>query len=259
MRKQLIICLIICIVASLSIVSAGNNTEPIEQPTIQALEGGDSNISFADGYKGYCAEWGEHSAEKGQEFYIESTSDMNNSNYLKTMFLFFYNQTQKDVYATQHMIWKFTDDKQFSRFNQTWYNQIIETGDKYTIPDAGKIKLNDTHQFSFDFKLFIPFVNEYQNFFGYQFLIEQIPDNSTIEINNSTVNNSTTLLPDYQNNDSYAEYNGTYDINDTKNIDTPTLDKPNVLGVDKKTGANLWLLGCIIIMLMIIWVADKRN
>lgn len=267
MFKKLIIFSIICLIASLSIVSAGNNTSPIDNPTmyisegetIQAIEGGDSNISFADGYKGYCAEWGEHSAEEGQEFYIEDSSKIDNSNYLKTMFLFFYNQTQKDVYATQHMIWKFTDNKQFSRFNQTWYNQIVETGDKYTIPDSGKIPLNDTHQFSFSFKALIPFINEFQNFFAYQFLIEEIPDNSTIEINNSTINNSTIILPNYQNNDSYVEYNETYDIDDIKNNDTSTSDKPNIFGIDKKTGANLWLLGCVIVMLMIIWVVDKRN
>jgi len=221
-KKSLII--LIILIALCGVVYAGNNTEPILNPTmylsdgdtIQALEGGDSNLSFSEGYKGYCAEWGEHSAEEGQEFVLENTDKIDNSNYLKAMFLFFYNQTQKDVYATQHMIWKFTDEKQFSRFNQTWYNQIVETGDKYTIPDSGKIKLNDTHQFSFDFKALIPFVNEFQTFFGYQFLIEEIPNNSTIEINNSTTNNSTTLLPNYQNNNTYIEYNETYDI-DTMN------------------------------------------
>lgn len=258
MNKQLISFLIILLVASLGIVSAENSTELIEQPTIQAIEGGDSNISFEDGYKGYCAEWGEHSAEEGQEFYIEDSSTIDNSNYLKAMFLFFYNQTQKDVYATQHMIWKFTDNKQFSRFNQTWYNQIIDIGDKNTIPDAGKIFINDTHQFSFDFKAFVPFINEFQTFFGYQFLIEKIPYNSSIEINNSMVNNSTIIVPEYGNNDSYAEYNGTYDIDDIKNSDISTSDKPNIFGIDKKTGANLWLLGCVIIMVAIIVALHKK-
>lgn len=263
MRKQLIICLIICVIMSLNMVSAENNTEPTiyvnNQPTIEALEGGDSNISFADGYKGYCAEWGEHSAEAGQEFYIESTSKMNNSNYLKAMFLFFYNQTQKDVYATQHMIWKFTDDKQFSKFNQTWYNQIVGMGDKYTIPDSGKIPINDTHQFSFDFKLFTPFINEFQNFFAYQFLTEEIQYNSTIQINNSTINNSTINVPNYENYNGTLEYNGTYEIDNIKNSSISTSDQPNILGINKKTGANLWLLGCVIIMVAIIVVLHKKN
>ena len=255
MIKKFIIILLI-LIACCGIAYGENNTEPamylLDGDTVQALEGGDSNLSFSEGYKGYCAEWGEHSAEEGQEFVLEDTNKIDNSNYLKAMFLFFYNQTQKDVYATQHMIWKFTDDKQFSRFNQTWYNQIIETGDKYTIPDAGKIKLNDTHQFSFDFKALIPFVDEFQTFFGYQFLIEEIPDNSTIEINNSTTNNSTIIMPEPQHNDSCVKFNDTTNTEKEKLSDTSTSDTPNILGIDRKTGANLWMIGCLIILGMLI-------
>ena len=62
-------------------ISTENNTTEIEYPTnyvsygeiIEAIESGDSNISFENGYKGYCAEWSEHSAEEGQSFYIEPT------------------------------------------------------------------------------------------------------------------------------------------------------------------------------------------
>ena len=261
MIKKLTIILLI-LIACCGIAYAGNNTEPILNPTmylsdgdtVQALEGGDSNLSFSEGYKGYCAEWGEHSAEEGQEFVLEDTNRIDNSNYLKAMFLFFYNQTQKDVYATQHMIWKFTDEKQFSRFNQTWYNQIIETGDKYTIPDTGKIKLNDTHQFSFDFKALVPSLNEFQTFFGYQFLIEEIPDNSTIEINNSTTNNSTIIIPEYQNNDTEIQYNDTIILKEEISRDTSTSDAPNILGVDRKTGVSLWMIGGLIILGMLILV-----
>lgn len=100
MNKQFLMFFIFLLIASLSIVSAGNNTTEInntttlyiDEPTIEAMESGDSNISFTDGYKGYCIEWGEHSAEKGEKFYIESSSTINKntkedvSNYLKTMF-----------------------------------------------------------------------------------------------------------------------------------------------------------------------------
>lgn len=247
MRKQLISLLFILLVVSLGTVAAENNT------TITAIESGDSNISFKDGYKGYCAEWGEHSAEEGQKFYVQDSSKINNSNYLKTMFLFFYNQTQKDIYATQHMVWKFTDEKQFSRFNQSWYNQIIDVGNKYVIPDSGKIPINQTHYFSFDFKAFTPFIDEYQNFFAYQFLIKQIINNSTIQISNSTINNSSVLLPNYQNNNGYIQYDGVYNIDSIKDVDIPT---SNTTLNAKKTG--IWILGCIIIMLTIIWVANKR-
>lgn len=265
MRKQFLFLLIILLVCSISTAFAGNNTTPIDnptitianEPTIKAIESGDSNISFEKGYKGYCAEWGEHSAEEGQSFYIEPTEKINNSNCLKTMFLFFYNQTQKDVYATQHMIWKFTDNKQFSRFNQTWYNQIIETGNKYTIPDNGKISINNTHQFSFSFKAFIPFINEFQNFFAYQFSIEQIPNNSTIEINNSTINNTTTNSSICQNNNMDIQYNNSTIINDIKKIDTSTSDDVDII---KTTGTNIWSMFCVIfIMLIILIICRKEN
>jgi len=257
MNKKLISVLIICSILSLGFVfaedneSLNNNSIFDNEKTIIAIESGDSNISFEDGYKGYCAEWGEHSAEEGQKFIVKNTSQINNNNYLKTMFLFFHNQTQKDVYATQHMVWKFTDDKQFSRFNQTWYNQIIETGDKYTIPDSGKIPINETHQFSFDFKLFMPLINEFQNFFAYQFLIEETPNEPDIQINNSTINNSTTLLPNHQNNNNSFEYNDIYDYNNIKNNDIS-------IG-NHQTGINLWALGCVIVMLITIWIANKYN
>ena len=109
-------------------------------------------------------------------------------------------------------------------------------------------KLNDTHQFSFDFKALIPFVNEFQTFFGYQFLIEKIPDNSTIEINNSTTNNSTITIPEYQNNDTEIQYNDTIISEEEIVKDTSTSDAPNILGIDKKTGTNLWMIGGLIIL-----------
>lgn len=255
MRKQFLFLLIILLIFSTSTAFAGNNTTPVDnptitiadKPTIKAIESGDSNISFEQGYRGYCAEWGEHSAEEGQIFYIEDSTKINNSNYLKTMFLFFYNQTQKDIYATQHMIWKFTDNKQFSRFNQTWYNQIIETGNKYTIPDDGIIPINKTHQFNFSFKAFIAQINEYQNYFTYKFFIDQIPDNSTIQINNSTTNNSTTIIPNYINNNTHIQYNNINEKNSIINSSTYTLN--NI-----KTGISLWTLGCVILMLTIIFI-----
>lgn len=97
-------------------------------------------------------EWGEHSAEENETFYVDDTSKIINkethedvSNYIKTMFLFFYNETQKNPIATQHMIWKFTDNKQFSRFNNTWYEQIVLQAEKTRIPDSGTIPINSTH------------------------------------------------------------------------------------------------------------------
>lgn len=53
------------------------------------------------------------------------------------------------------MIWKFTDNKQFSKFDKQWYNDIIELSNKYKISDSGTIKINDIHEVAFDFKVFV--------------------------------------------------------------------------------------------------------
>ena len=148
MNKKLIILLIIFAIASLSAVSAGNNTTVVDNPivvvedgpTVEALESGDSNISFSDGYKGYCIEWGEHSAEAGNKFYIHEDVDNN----IKVFFTYFYKESQKDTIATQHMIWKFTDNKEFSRFNQTLYNQIINVSKNIKVPNEGTLKIDNT-------------------------------------------------------------------------------------------------------------------
>jgi len=253
MPKKFLFLLIFCLICSISIASAGNNTTTVDNPTttildaptINAVESGDSNISFEDGYKGYCAEWGEHSAEENQTFYVESTDVIDNNNYLKIMFLFFYNQTQKDVYTTQHMVWKFTDNKQFSRFNQSWYDEIISLGEIYKIPDNGKIKLNDTHELVFSFRMFIAQVNEYQNYFAYKFYIKEIGNENTTEINNNTINNSTIIPLNHTNNNSNIQYNYSYDSEYEKNENTYILNR-------YQTGVNIWILFCAFITVFIL-------
>lgn len=197
---------IIIFLLTITAVSAGNNTtiidNPIEQkidgPTIEAIEGGDSNISFQNGFKGYCIEWGEHSAEKNDIFYIKNTSYTINkethedvSNYLKVFFICFYNEAQKDPITTQHMIWKFTDNKQFSRFNQTLYEKIVEKSNIVSIPDKGTFQINDTHKIIFEFQTFVSKYIQYQNYFGYKILFELIQNNSSGQITQKPFNNIT--------------------------------------------------------------------
>lgn len=147
--KMKLILIFAILVITISPVMAGNNTTVVDNPTqylsdepmTEALESGDSNISFSDGYKGYCIEWGEHSAEKGDKFYVHDEDVDNN---IKTFFVYFYEESQRDVIATQHMIWKFTDNKQFSKFNQTLYEKIIEKSATVKVPNDGVLKVNDT-------------------------------------------------------------------------------------------------------------------
>lgn len=62
MRKQFLFLLIILLIFSISTAFAGNNTTPIDnptitiadEPTIEAIESGDSNISFEKGYRILC-------------------------------------------------------------------------------------------------------------------------------------------------------------------------------------------------------------
>lgn len=243
MNKQLIAFLIICIIASLTIVSAGNNTTPTHTPTphiepgstIEATESGDSNISFSDGYKGYCIEWGEHSAERGDKFYVRDEADNN----IKVFFVYFYDEAQKDVITTQHMIWKFSDNKEFSRFNKTLYNNIIETAKTVQVPNQGVKKINNTTEMLFSFRTFISSIEEHQNYFGYKILFRDIVDNSSMQINNSTINNSTNSTIKYQNNETNIQlFNSTIIKHHYKNI-TSTLDDKKIEVSSHVTGAEL--------------------
>lgn len=193
MKLKLLLILAILAI-TVSPVMAGNNTTVVDNPTqyisdepmTEALESGDSNISFSDGYKGYCIEWGEHSAEKGDKFYVRDEDVDNN---IKTFFVYFYEESQRDVIATQHMIWKFTDDKQFSRFNQTLYEKIIEKAATVKVPNDGVLKVNDTTEMVYSFRNFISNINEYQNYFAYKIYFRNITPESNLT-ENSTGNGS---------------------------------------------------------------------
>lgn len=233
-------------------VNAGNNTTTINYPTqhlengemITALESGDSNISFSDNYKGYCIEWGEHSAEVGDKFYIHNDADNN----IKTFFVYFYKESQRDVIATQHMIWKFTDNKQFSRFNQTLYEQIIAKSATTQVPNEGSIPYENQTMF-FNFKTFISEIEEHQNYFGYKIFFK----NSINQIINNTTNNLTTILPQLQNNLSQVLFNQSYTtniINDNQ-ISTPINEK--IVISDHETGINIgWIIFIIILIIYIL-------
>ena len=195
MKLKLILLLAILIMA-ISPVMAGNNTTVVDKPTqyisdepmTEALESGDSNISFSDGYNGYCIEWGEHSAEKGDKFYVHD-GDVDNN--IKTFFVYFYEESQRDVIATQHMIWKFTDNKQFSRFNQTLYEKITEKAKTVQVPNDGVLKINDTTEMVYSFRNFISNINEYQNYFGYRIFFQNITHKSNLTANSTNQTQST--------------------------------------------------------------------
>lgn len=267
MRKKIfIISMFFIFILMVNSIAAGNNTAVVDNPTaayivsnetVVALEDGDSNIQFSDDYKGYCIEWGEHSAEENETFYIEDTSKIINkethkdvSNYLKTMFLFFYDRTQEDPIATQHMIWKFTDNKEFSRFDENWYNNIVYIADKVKIPDTCTIKINETHEMVFEFRCFVAKINEYQNYFGYKFFVREISS----QIINSTINNLTTNSTTIDFNDTNIQYNETYIIKDKEKAIQSTSLAKNITGFKFD-----WMIFCIIILVIACFVTYRED
>lgn len=111
MKGKMII-FIILLMFLIGTAYAGNNTTEIKHDshTIEysdnisyALESGDSNISFSNGYHGYCVEYREKSAEKDDKFYVMDTSYIRNnntdqdvSNYIKVFFTYYYENTQSN-------------------------------------------------------------------------------------------------------------------------------------------------------------------
>lgn len=235
----------------LGTVSAGNNTTEIDNPTfhyesnnrtLTALESGDSNISFSDGYKGYCIEWGEHSAEIGDKFYVNHDVDNN----IKTFFVYFYDNAQKDVVATQHMIWKFTDNKEFSRFNQTLYNQIIEKSSTTKVPNHGYRIINNTTKMVFDFKTLISQWEEYQNYFAYKIIFESIQNNDSL------INNSNDTQQNISNNLSNIQYNESTSIKEIIFNDSSTSeDTKIIINPNHTTGNEIKILFGSLVLLFI--------
>lgn len=195
---------------------------------IYAEETGHFNIQFTEDYKGYCYEYMEEEATKGDKFYATNTSylDENITNCLKIYFTDYYDETQKDKIVTQHTIWHFTDNFDGWRINKTLIEDIKLTNTYKTIPDVGSKQYNNTHTLNYDFKALVSPYEHHQDFFGYKiWFTENTPiiENNTVNYNNTTNNyyNNTTNI--YNNNTSIYNttvnnYNNSTDIYNTTNI-----------------------------------------
>lgn len=272
MKKILVLLLVfICCLAP---VFGGNNTTHIDNPTmfysdadtVVALESGDSNISFSDGYKGYCSEWGEYSAEVGDVFYLHDFVIINKetgedtSNYIKTFFVYFYNDTQRNPILTQHMIWKFTDNKEFSQFraNKDLYYAILDKSTMVNVPNTGVLQTgNDTGMF-FDFKLLKARFVEFQDYIGFNIQFKNLTDvpvenstNITVPVINQTINNSS------------VNVNST--VNCTTLVDDEDYDygSSNLLSVildSHRTGFSMvWLFVCVLFLLILIFLGNLER
>lgn len=259
-----------------------NHTYTIEEYNIDdfdkvyALEDGHFNTSFSDGFYGYCVEYGETEAVKGDMFLVDGTDSIRNSvtgkecgDYLKVYFIDYYGDAQKDKIVTQHMIWHFTDNFNGWRLNYTLIDLIKDKVDNQGVVynDSGYRILNDNLSVMFwDFHSFLsPYIN-HQDYFGYRVWFGNISDipidnntsNDTLNNNsmndNSTIKDNTTLNNSMINNitnskDFIIPYN--YSIMDNYN------QYKNIQLYN--TGFNLWVFLCMVIMVIIIIFLDKRD
>lgn len=170
-----------------------------------AEEDGHLNTTFSDGSKGYCLEYREQEAKKNDKFYVKNTSFAKNSEtgedisrYLKTYFIDYYNETQKDKIVTQHTIWHFTDNFDGWRLNYTLINQIKKNPSNYD--DVGVKKWNSTHEMIYKFNVLLPMWTHHQNYWAYDIQFREITNNTinnTINITDNTTSvivNNTSII-----------------------------------------------------------------
>ena len=165
--------------------------------TVKSKENGHFNITFEDGYNGYCINYGDQEAKVNDEFEVKDTTyAINNKNgmsighYLKTFFVEFHDIAVKNKIDTQKIIWAFSDNFDF---NKALVQQIKDASVNLTIPDHGAIKIiNETTEAIFDFEVLETSKNNHQNFFGYKITYRDI----TVEVeNNTTQKQENTTIP----------------------------------------------------------------
>ena len=235
--------IIFAITTCLNFVSAENETNILRssesEEEVRASEDGHVNISFENGYNGYCINYGEHEAATGQEYSVQDTTYATNKNsgesvgnYLKVYFVDYYEDAMRDEIVTQHTIWHFTDDFNGWRIDPILIENIKTTASTKTIPDNGAVRqINNTTEAVFDFQVLSSDKSDHQNFFAYKItyrdIVKDIIDNATSSnstasenqnITNATEN--TTSTEKHENNASSIE--NTTSKEEQKNIAEPT-------------------------------------
>ena len=283
--------------SSLNIAAAQNETEMMIANTEEeqvgrtgekslALENGNLNISFEDGYNGYCINYGKHEAKVGDSFIVKDTTFAVNSNsgqsvgnYLKVYFVDYYDHTLKNEIVTQHTIWHFTDDFNGWRLDYDLIDSIKATASTKTIPDYGAVKkINNTTEAIFDFKVFKSENFENQNFFGYKItyrnIIDEIlKDNETIQdktdgLKNSTPNNTSltekTINTSTKSSNDKSEHQKSpsnisipHKGDENKIADYPEEDDGEKVSLAKHVTGNGGAIGIVMLLLLLFFVAIK--
>ncbi|WP_405315276.1 hypothetical protein [Methanobrevibacter sp.] len=244
MKKPLITILMIifAITTCMNFVSAENETNIFKisesEEEVLAREDGHVNITFDNGYNGYCINYGEHEAKTGQEYSVQDTTYATNKNsgesvgnYLKVYFVDYYDDAMRNDIVTQHTIWHFTDDFNGWRIDPILIENIKSTASTKTIPDNGAVRqINNTTEAVFDFQVLSSDKSDHQNFFAYKITYRDIvreiignatSSNSTASENQNITNatENTTSTDKHENNASSIE--NTTSKEEQKNIAEP--------------------------------------
>ena len=177
---------------------------------IVALEDGHFNTSFSEGYNGYCLEYMEEEALKGDEFYKESCDYYNSSVYLKRYFVDYTDYALRDKVVTQHMIWHFTDGFDGWRVNYTIVDAIMVSDNFYG--DTHVVDLGGGRCRVFDFCVLVSPYEHHQDYFAFKISdIVKSPSgtgNSSVDFNNSDIFNG-----NLSNNLSSIQFNESISLN----------------------------------------------
>lgn len=244
MKKPLITILIIlfAITTCLNFASAENETYILRnseaEEEVLAREDGHVNITFDNGYNGYCINYGEHEAKAGQEYHVEDTSYATNKNtgesvgnYLKVYFVDYYDDAMRNDIVTQHTIWHFTDDFNGWRIDPLLIENIKSTASTKTIPDTGAVRqINNTTEAVFDFQVLSSGKSDHQNFFAYKITYRDILKeiiNSTNATNDTTSEYEKNITASALNSTTHEKHENITDMHENKSA-IPSNDSQKV-------------------------------
>ena len=207
---------------------------------VVATSEGYQNITFDDGYNGYCANKYLKDADIGDEFTVQDTSKLINpnynesvGNYLKILFVDHYDYVMQNELTATLAVWEFTDNP----YKTDSYLEIIptilkEAQDGRIIPDHGEIKkINNTTEAIFDFECLESTDDEIQNFFGYRITYREIltgivgnetPENDTLAESGNSENNTQTETENNETQDNNTQIDQENNENQQNNTLTET-------------------------------------
>ena len=209
---------------------------------VNATSNGYQNITFDDGYSGYCANKYLKDADIGDSFIVQDTSKLVNpnynesvGNYLKILFVDHYDYVMANQLSATLAVWEFTDNPYKTDSYLEIIPEILKAAqDGRIIPDHGETKkINNTTEAIFDFECLKSTDDEIQNFFAYKITYREILSEITGSlIQNETLENSET--PDNKTTNNTTQNNETTN-NTTQNNETTN----NTTKTENKTENNI--------------------